>query len=74
MTKMTISISGMTCGHCLRSVDGALRSLADLNIDHLKVGSATVSFDETRLSTEQIVAAIAKAGYQVSGLQPAAAA
>jgi copper chaperone len=69
MTRMTIAIDGMTCGHCLLSVDGALRALPNVQVEHLKVGSATVSFDETVTSADRITKAIEDAGYGVLQLQ-----
>jgi copper chaperone len=65
MTKKTISIHGMTCGHCLRTVDAALRALPGVTIEHLKVGSATVSFDESVIAEDRIDRAIEDAGYHV---------
>jgi copper chaperone len=65
MTTLTIAIDGMTCGHCLRTVDGALRSLPGVSVEHLKVGSATVTFDETVIDQERIAQAIEDAGYGV---------
>ncbi len=65
MTKTTFSVHGMTCGHCLQTVDRALRSLPDVTVDRLSIGSATVSFDESRVKSELIAKAIEDVGYRV---------
>ena len=65
MTTTTLAIDGMTCGHCLRSVDRALRALPGVTIDHLKVGSATISYDDPSMTRERIAQAIEDAGYRV---------
>ncbi|HYW50666.1 MAG TPA: cation transporter [Gemmatimonadaceae bacterium] len=60
----TISISGMTCGHCVTAVRKALQSVPGVTIQDVKVGSAAVEFDSpaTLASAE---AAITDAGYDV---------
>lgn len=65
MTKTTFSVDGMTCGHCLQTVDRALRALPDVSVERIAVGSATVSFDESRTTTDRIASAIEGAGYRV---------
>ncbi|WP_125610010.1 heavy-metal-associated domain-containing protein [Specibacter cremeus] len=65
----TISISGMTCGHCVSAVTEELKSLKgveDVSID-LNAGgisTATVTSHLT-LSPEEIGEAVAEAGYLV---------
>ncbi len=65
MTKQTIEIGGMTCGHCLRQVQAALTSLPGVTIDAMRVGQATVTFDETTTDAGTIAKAIEDAGYAV---------
>lgn len=65
MTKAIIGIDGMSCMHCAQRVKkaiGALAGIAELNVE---VGKASVEFDETKTSQQEIEAAIAKAGYTV---------
>lgn len=66
MTTLTLSISGMTCGHCLRTVDAALRAVPGVTVDHLKVGSARLTIDETTTSTEHVIRAVEEAGYRAA--------
>ncbi len=68
MTKRTIEIGGMTCGHCVGRVSAALKAVPGITVEQVKVGSATVAFDEATTDESLIVQAIEQAGYQV--LQP----
>ncbi len=65
MTQQTIDIGGMTCGHCLSRVRAALAALPGVTIDTMRVGQATVSFDEGTTDAGTIAQAIADAGYDV---------
>jgi copper chaperone len=67
MTKRTIEIGGMTCGHCVGRVSAALKAVPGIIVEQVKVGSATVVFDEAAaLVDDSVIAqAIEQAGYQV---------
>lgn len=43
MEKLTMNISGMTCGHCVGQVTKALESLDGVEVEQVEVGSATVA-------------------------------
>ncbi len=59
------TIDGMSCEHCRRAIDSALRKIPGLTVRQVAVGSASVEFDRVRVSRDQIVAAIQAAGYNV---------
>ena len=63
MTKTTIQIDGMSCGHCVQAVDRALRSVPGVQVDEVEIGGAVVTHDPTQASPAAIEAAIAEAGY-----------
>lgn len=65
MTTQTLEIGGMTCGHCLRTVKDTLTELAGVQLDEVRIGKATVTFDEAQVSVEAIAEAIRDAGYDV---------
>ncbi|GAB4484363.1 MAG: copper ion binding protein [Thermodesulfovibrionales bacterium] len=65
MTRTTIEIDGMSCMHCAQRVKKAIEALAGITELNVEVGKASVGFDETRTSQQEIEAAIAKAGYTV---------
>ncbi len=63
MVQLTLSISGMTCGHCAGRVTSALNSVAGVEIENVTIGSATVVYDPNLTSPAQILAAVTGAGY-----------
>ena len=67
-TKVTIDIEGMTCNGCVNSVTTALNQIegvqsAEVN---LKPGCATVTFDDERADSKQMLEAISKLGYKAT--------
>ena len=65
MQQATLQIDGMSCGHCVAGVQKALTGLEGVNVKSVSVGSATIQYDESRVSGAQIDAAIDAAGYTV---------
>ena len=61
-----LKIKGMACGHCKLHVEEALTALpgvASAKVD-LKKGSATVSYDETKVSIAELRKAVNDTGYE----------
>ena len=67
MTRTTIQIEGMSCGHCVQAVDRALRSVPGVQVQEVSIGTAVVTHDPEQATPEVIEAAIADAGYAVRG-------
>jgi len=65
MTTQTFEIDGMTCGHCMQRVQDALRGIAGVTVEQVRVGAARVRYDETTLDPSVIAQAIEGAGYRV---------
>ncbi|MEY9213155.1 heavy-metal-associated domain-containing protein [Thermobifida halotolerans] len=66
MASTTITVSGMTCGHCVSSVKeeiGELPGVTDVRVD-LQSGRVEVD-SETPLTDVQLRGAVAEAGYEV---------
>jgi copper chaperone CopZ len=66
-TSTTVSVSGMTCGHCVSSVSEELESLAGVEtVDVNSGGISTVTITSSQeLSPSEIGEAVAEAGYMV---------
>lgn len=62
--KQTIKIEGMTCQHCVMAVKKELQKLKPQNLD-VKIGEATIEYDQTKINEESIKASIEEAGYKV---------
>lgn len=67
MKTETMKVSGMSCGGCAINVAGALKAVEGVSDAHvsLEKKEATVEFDETRTSAEQLKSAIRHAGYEI---------
>jgi copper chaperone len=61
----TFKISGMTCNHCIKSIDEAIKQLSVEKYD-VRMGSLYVEYNPEKLTKEQIVNAIEEAGYKVT--------
>jgi len=55
----------MSCDHCLRAVRAELTKLRGVQLDAVDIGLATLRFDPSQTTVDQLVAAIADAGYEV---------
>ncbi|XID94794.1 copper chaperone CopZ [Paenibacillaceae bacterium WGS1546] len=65
MSTATISVQGMSCNHCVASVEGAVRELgAQARVDLAK-GAVSVTYDESKVSLQAIKDAIEDQGYDV---------
>lgn len=69
MQEALIKIGGMSCQGCVRSVTQALSQLegvADVSVS-LEQGRAVVHFDPARQSAATLQAAVAAAGFDITG-------
>lgn len=65
MSTITLKVQGMSCGHCVNSVESAVKGLgASAKVD-LASGSVTVEYPDEKLSVEAIKDAIEDQGYDV---------
>lgn len=67
MKEVTISVEGMSCGHCKAAVEGALTKLdgvtsAEVNLAEKNV---SVAFDSAKVSETALKDEIEEAGYDV---------
>jgi copper chaperone CopZ len=66
MIKRTFKVPDMSCTNCamkLESLEDTLDGVREINASYHKL-QMTVEYDETRLTDEQIIAAVKKKGYQ----------
>ncbi|MBK1811375.1 copper-translocating P-type ATPase [Clostridium sp. YIM B02505] len=66
MTNKTLKIEGMTCAACVRRVERVVAKLEGVNDASVNLATETlkVSFEEDKLSLNDIEAAVDKAGYK----------
>jgi len=63
MDRITMNISGMSCGHCVGAVTRALESVEGVEVEQVAVGKATVTYDPNTTSPARIAEAIEDEGY-----------
>jgi copper chaperone CopZ len=61
--RVNLTIEGMSCDHCLRAVRGRLERTPGVDLEHVEIGSATLSYDPAKTSIDDIEEAIADEGY-----------
>ncbi len=65
MANQTLQVQGMSCQHCVKSVEGALQTLGASGKVNLAQGTVEVSFDETKVTLNKIKETIEEQGYDV---------
>lgn len=66
MLKKTFKIPDMTCSNCamkLESLEDTLEGVKEINASYHRL-EMVIEYDESKLSEEQIIAAVKKKGYQ----------
>lgn len=67
MNTVVLHVEGMSCGHCVNTVEGALKKLdgvigAKVSLEEKSV---TVEYDESKVSIEAMKEVIEDQGYEV---------
>ena len=65
MIKKTFKVSDMTCTNCamkLESLEDVLEGVKEINASYHRL-EIVVEYDESRLTDDQIIAAVKKKGY-----------
>jgi copper chaperone len=68
MIDTTFKVPDMSCSHCKAAVEGELSRLPGVERSYADVeqGTVEVSYDESKVGTEQLKGAIEEAGYTVA--------
>jgi copper chaperone len=68
MSTVTVTVTGMTCGHCASSVREEVGSIPGVTAVEVDLASGKVTIDSERLvDADAIKSAVAEAGYQLAG-------
>ncbi|MGN7478375.1 copper chaperone CopZ [Solibacillus silvestris] len=67
MQNITLNVQGMSCGHCVKAIEGSVGELEGVNQVNVKLDEAlvNVSFDETQVTPAAIKETIEEQGYDV---------
>jgi copper chaperone CopZ len=64
-THVELSVDGMTCPSCVRSVAKKLAGVVSVNsaVVDLAAGRATIGYDDSRANVEDLIAAVEQIGF-----------
>ena len=67
MAHSVLTVDGMTCGHCVETINVALGGLAGVNSIAVQLDnkSVTVDFDESTTDLKTISAKIIEVGFEI---------
>lgn len=67
MQKVTLNVQGMSCGHCVKAVEGSVGQLEGVNEVKVNLDAAQVeiTFNESQVSVDTIKETIDDQGYDV---------
>lgn len=67
MTTKTLNVQGMSCSHCVQTIERALKGIAGVSAVHVDLakGTVTVTYDEASVGEAKLKEAIEEAGYDV---------
>ncbi len=70
MASVELSVRGMTCDHCRKTVEVALQEVPGVwgaSVD-LAAGRAEVQCDPKKVAVDRLIDAVVNAGYEVEGV------
>jgi len=65
MKNIVLDVNGMSCGHCVNSIESALQELGVKGKVDLASGKVTVEFNENIYTLDKIKEVIEEQGYDV---------
>lgn len=65
MIKTTLQVQGMSCQHCVNSIEGALKEIGVVGKVNLVNNTVDVSYDENLITISTIHEAIEEQGYDI---------
>lgn len=65
MKSTILEVEGMTCGHCVKTIEGALREIGVSGNADLEKKTVFVEYDENEADIETIKGTVEKKGYKV---------
>lgn len=63
METVRLTVEGMSCEHCVRSVDGALRGVAGVQQVNVTIGDVEVGYEPDATTVDRLLEAIEEEGY-----------
>ncbi|GDX63520.1 MAG: hypothetical protein RLZZ578_881 [Bacteroidota bacterium] len=66
MKQQELAIDGMSCGHCVKSLNKELSAIKGLNVQEVSIGKAVIEYDPELVNDEDILQAIDEAGFRLA--------
>lgn len=68
MQQVTLNVQGMSCGHCVNSIEGNVGELKGVETVkvHLQDGKVDVAFDPEKVDLKDITEVIEEQGYDAA--------
>ncbi|MDQ1910467.1 copper ion binding protein [Paenibacillus sp. GD4] len=66
MEKVTLQVEGMSCDHCVRAIEGALKEIGAAGKVNLAAKTVDVQFDAGKVTLAAVKEAIEDQGYDVA--------
>ena len=64
MGALTLTITGMSCGHCVGQITKVLTRLNGVQVQSVKVGEAIVNYDPRTIVPAEMIQTVNEAGYE----------
>ncbi len=65
MAETKLKIDGMSCQHCVQAVKKALGEIKGVDSAEVEIGSASVKYDDAKVTQKDLEAAVEKAGFSI---------
>lgn len=65
MANVTLKVNGMSCGHCVNAVEGALKDIGAKGTVNLAQGTVDIQYEESNVTAADLKEAIEEQGYDV---------
>jgi len=65
MEQKVLKVNGMSCNHCKKSIENALKEIGVSAAVNLETKSVDVKYDQEKLSLEKVISEIEDQGYEV---------
>jgi copper chaperone len=69
MKNVVVTVNGMNCGGCVARLSRALQAVSGIIVQKVTIGSAELSIDESKVTTDHITNAVIQARLQVVSIE-----
>ncbi|KJS19512.1 MAG: hypothetical protein VR72_18300 [Clostridiaceae bacterium BRH_c20a] len=65
MEKEVLKVNGMSCTHCKKSIENALKEIGVSGTVNLEAKHVVVEYDKEKISLKKIISEIEDQGYEI---------